>query len=223
MKLKTICALVLALAGCRTMKDIEVNGKVDVMNRYLLRGFEFSQGPVVQPTITATSGNATVGVLGNYDTVTDTFNEVDLFGEYSRTVGRVTLTAGYNNIHFFGIDGLPRTQEAYVKAGLPDASLAPYVTVVHDFDHGKGTYAELGVSHQPQGSPAIFSASVAYNNHYYREGSGFSNAVVGASFPIPVGRATFTPTFGVSLPLDGDFETVAYAGFRFEMPFTKKK
>ena len=62
----------------------------DLNSRYLWRGLEYSTAPVIQPSISFTSGNLELGAWGSYSFIGSDGSELDFYASY--TLGPVVLT-----------------------------------------------------------------------------------------------------------------------------------
>ncbi|MFH1500787.1 MAG: hypothetical protein ABIE22_02470 [archaeon] len=201
----------------KTEETRAVSGFVtlDYASKYMFRGVPYSEEPVFQAVGGVALANevANLSVIGfvNYDTQTEQINEADVSLEASRSVGKANLTAGITHLEFPDT-GLPSTDEVYARIGL-DTFLNPEFFVAQDYVDGKGTYLEGSVSHNlPLGIEA--SASLGYNDHQFREDSGFSHAVLGFARPFSTESGSFTlkPYVNVQRAIADDFEDEVWGG-----------
>ncbi|MFH1511620.1 MAG: TorF family putative porin [Candidatus Woesearchaeota archaeon] len=195
---------------------------VDLLSKYVSRGFQYSKGPVIQPSISATHSNSygdftVIGFL-NIDSEQRLPNEANLTVDFSKTIGRTSVSLGYTYLTFpntFSKD----TQEVYARMGL-DVLLNPSLCVVHDFGDGKGTYAEFSAGRVLKGLPVSLEVALGYNSHYYRERSGLSHAEFRIGFPMKItNNLVVTPKVCYSKFLDNDFEDHLYGCVLFEAGF----
>ncbi len=166
---------------------------------YVWRGWVLHDGACFQPDLWVAVGDVTVTSWmnmrhsGGGDVNLD---EHDLTVDYSRAVKRVTLSAGWTNYRYRGLNS-GHSNEFYVGARA-DVPLQPGVQIYQDVEQGTGTYVSLSAGHEvPLGKRLSAAGQVAlgYNSHQYIEGSGFSDVAVTAklSIPIPSARAALEP------------------------------
>ncbi|BDX39525.1 hypothetical protein CYCD_28800 [Tenuifilaceae bacterium CYCD] len=69
---------------------VSVDYSVDLVSRYVWRGLLYSANPNIQPTISLTAGNFSVGSWASYGMSQEYYSEVDLFATYS--IGNFSFT-----------------------------------------------------------------------------------------------------------------------------------
>jgi hypothetical protein len=193
---------------------------VDVLSNYVWRGQKLSNSWVVQPSVGITYGGFGANIWANYDSDSKIdegdghgeFTETDITLNYSRSIDKFALSAGYI---YYALDGASDTQELYVSAGY-DTLLKPTLTVYYDFDEGEGAFIVASIGHTVEiakGYNLNLGASASYdvNNSvmgFDRDGEDFSNFYNGeltSSLNIPVWKAiTVTPKIAYSFPLSSD-------------------
>lgn len=198
-------------------------GGVTVLSKYLWRGFERSEDPVIQGSLHAGIEGLTGAVFGTWDTDIEEWTEAQYSLEY-----RVDNEAGAFGVGYIYYDfpqggavllpanqGNPSsTQEVFVEL---TAGQTPYgsVQVYHDFDRGRGTYAVfiLGAEASLGSQPIRCDASIGYNDRLFWGESAFSDAQFGVELPIRIGNhAMLIPMARYSIALDGDLDDHAFAG-----------
>ncbi len=128
---------------------------VGILNNYIWRGYQFSDDSmVIQPSMTVGYKGFSVNLWGNLDTSFDDtipstnnqaeFNETDLTLAYDTTLGAFDLGVGYI---YYGLDGIPDTEELYVSVCANAIPLAPTLTIYRDINEVPGWYLNLGLSH----------------------------------------------------------------------------
>src|SRR4030042_6799535 len=195
---------------------------VDIMSNYVWRGQKLSNSWVIQPSVGITYGSFGANIWANYDsdkpeaTSSDTghgeFTETDLTLNYSFSVNKFNLVAGYI---YYALEGANDTQELYLSAGY-DTLLKPTITLYYDFDEGNGAFIVASIGHSFEVSKGIalnLGASASYNINnkvmgFDKDGKDFSNfynAEISSSVSIPVWKSiTITPKVAYSFPLSND-------------------
>jgi len=221
-----VLAMIIAVmaAGSLYAEDIKTEGSVsaDVMSNYVWRGQKLSNSWVVQPSVGITYGVFGANIWANYDsdrpeaTSSDTghgeMTETDVTLTYTRSIDKITLTAGYI---YYALDGANDTQELFVSAGY-DTLLSPTLTIYYDYDEGQGAFVVASVGHSfevMKETSLDLGASVSYNIKnkvmgYDKNGEDFNNfynGEISSSMSIPVWKAvSVTPKIAYSLPLSSD-------------------
>jgi hypothetical protein len=221
-----VLAMIIAVmaAGSLYAEDIKTEGSVsaDVMSNYVWRGQKLSNSWVVQPSVAITYGVFGANIWANYDsdrpeaTSSDTghgeMTETDVTLTYTRSIDKITLTAGYI---YYALDGANDTQEIFVSAGY-DTLLSPTLTIYYDYDEGQGAFVVASVGHSFEVMKEMsldLGASASYNINnkvmgYDKNGDDFSNfynGEISSSMTIPVWKAvSVTPKIAYSFPLSSD-------------------
>jgi len=181
---------------------INVNFKLNSLNRWISNGNPISEGSVIQSTLKANYKNLTIIGFGNYDSHLGKFNEMDLTLDVTKQLNEdLTLFGGYSLIT---VPNSNNTQEFYVGAAL-DNLLRPTICIAHDFDKGEGTYIKGGAGHDFKVGENTLSLDgvVGYNHHYTTGKNGFHNAEIILSSKIPLAKnVSLTPMVKYSRPLD---------------------
>jgi hypothetical protein len=137
----TLAATALAAVGVLGADaGISASAEATLASAYVWRGLNLVDNPVFQPSVTLGSQGWSLSAWGNVELTNlnsgaytihsdpeGAFTEVDLTLEYSLDLPLVSLAAGIIDYQFPG-QGLNRTQELYVSAGL-DAPFSPAATL----------------------------------------------------------------------------------------------
>jgi hypothetical protein len=176
-----------ASEGNGLLEEIEAVIDLSVYSKYMWRGVNVVDDPVLQPSLDLSAYGFGVNVWGNVD-LTDVngdqweFSEVDLTFSYTFSLDLVELGAGAVVYYFPTVGG--NTTELFVSAGI-DTVLSPALTVYQDIDEVDGTYAVLSISHgfndpfkvgeaagiSPELTASIGYGSKKHNEAYYGENS----------------------------------------------------
>ena len=184
--------LLLPLAGCLVPDDgvPVVNMGLDAKTAYIHRGMPQNQNEVLQGSaqiILPTRDGASMSVTtwGNLDLTNDKgdawfpdgssghFSELDVIGDYARTIGPVDLTAGLQRYSLERGDVFPNgprgaTNELFVRLSGEALTVKPILELRLDVDEAKGFYANAGVGKD-------FVLSEKFDAHV-GAGLGYSNA-----------------------------------------------
>lgn len=217
-----IAFMLLVSAGSLYAGEIKTSGyaSADIMSNYVWRGQKLSNSWVIQPSAGINYGVFGMNIWANYDSDSKIdegdghgeFNETDITLNYTRSIDKLTLTAGYI---YYALNSANDTQEVYLSAGY-NTMLAPALTLYYDFDEGNGAFLVASVAHAFEVMKDIslnLGASASYNINnkvmgFDKDGDDFSNfynAEISSSAEIPVWRAiTVTPKIAYSFPLSND-------------------
>ena len=101
--MKKLLFITLGIAFFTGMKAQELSVGLDFYNRYVFRGVDFGDSPSLQPSITFTAGNFTLGAWGAYSTgngiTNGGFGEADLYASYAFDFG---LSLGATSYYYPG-------------------------------------------------------------------------------------------------------------------------
>ena len=200
---------------------------VAFLSRYIWRGFELSEGWVIEPDVGVSYRGFSFGLWGNLDmdynggdpTMNDTakWTETDWTISYEKTFGPATVGLGYI---YYGLDGTATedSQEIYGTVTF-DVFLSPTFTVYREIANAQAWYFNLGLSYSidlPKDMKLDFSGSAGYylseNDSFVEVDdtgtpttsrySAFQDGVLSASLAVPfAGYFTVTPTISYSFPL----------------------
>jgi len=198
------CALLPARApAAEAETDAEgpsVSGEIDVVSRYVWRTLAYSDGFVVQPSLTLAGGPVEVGVWANVDpslSGSERLTEVDYSLEWSLDLGGIEATPslqfytyprlGDANTGELQVElrrGIPGGWGAFARHSsdvfdYPDAS---FTSVGLDLEWGFAGGGSLSLSSQ------VGRGSQRFSDAYLPGGPPLSVAGLGASASIPLGR-----------------------------------
>lgn len=128
----------------------EVNFDASFHSHYVWRGITLTDGPVFQPSMTASQGRFSGNVWGNLDLddandLSGEFTEIDLTVSYSViTEGPMTLDVGLIE-YAFPASAASGTREVYASFGFGSV-VSPSFSIYYDFDEIEDLYANLGIS-----------------------------------------------------------------------------
>lgn len=199
--------------------DLSVTG----LNKYIFRGMTLSKDPVIQPSFSLTKGPLTATALGNYDFKSRKLNEADALVNLSfQPVKNLNLSLGYELLTFPNTE-LKNTQ-ALTSSINYNSFGQPTLSFVHNFKEGKGSYAEFSLSHDVPLNKKIklsSSATLTFNDHYFRENSGLSHLILSTSLPIPLSKSlTLKPTLSYQQSLDKrDIQNNFFGGLGLSLKF----
>ena len=160
-------------------------------SQYVWRGFRYSEGVVVWPSVWIAARGLTASLFFNYDRDSDPrWNEYDLELTYDRSVGRLTLTGGYARYTYYDADSNGVTSEVI---GRTDFSLGPgraFTTHALDVEKYSGSYyLEAGYAFEREiGAISTISADASiafwstFIDRYTREAA--TNIVDGTVGPL---------------------------------------
>lgn len=141
------------------ISDLDFNISVDFFAKYIFRGMNRVNEPVLQPNLSVNYGGITGCAWGNMD-MTDVnghefdFTEYNYFLEYSSNLSGIQVagleiigfTIGAVHYDYPGSD-TANTTEAYWGLDF-DLPADPYLKAYHDLDEADGTYAVVGIGHE---------------------------------------------------------------------------
>ena len=131
--------------------EIETSYSLDLISAYVWRGITFTDGLVLQPSVTVAHDNGfSLNVWGNldlddYNGIEGDFQEVDITLSYAfPTEGKVSFEVGLIDYLFPNFVGA-ETKEVYASVGW-DLALAPTVSIYYDFDQVEDFYGTFSIS-----------------------------------------------------------------------------
>jgi uncharacterized protein (TIGR02001 family) len=230
---RVLIAAVLGLASTTMASGpIEFELTADYFGKYIWRGQNLSDDPVLQPGLSASYGGLTAGIWANMDTTpinktSGDFSEVDYSLGYSGTfpgLEGVGYSLGLIYYHFPGT-AVKDTTEFYWGFNF-DLPLSPSVTLYHDLDEAEGTYMSFEVGHTierafelAQDVPVAVDigagfgyGSASYNKYYWGENQAKGQDLsLSVGLPFELGPVTVTPSLNyVTLLSSGIRKTDAY-------------
>ncbi len=123
----------------------------DVFGKYIWRGQDLVDDPVVQPGASVTLGELTASAWGNLETsdINDEegeFAEFDWTLEYANDMPHLDGASYAIGVIHYHFPSAGNTTELYAGLAI-DCLLNPSVTLYRDVDEADGTYVALGVAH----------------------------------------------------------------------------
>jgi hypothetical protein len=238
-KILIITVIALSLVGIchgleadKGLPTVHFEVTADYFSKYIWRGQNYDDDPVLQPGVSATYRGLTAMIWGSLETTningnSGDFSEVDYSLYYSGVLPSLeginySIGAGYYN---FPGTKVKDTTEVY--AGLSfDLPLSPSVTFYHDVDEAEGTYVSLAVAYSveriaglgkdmPLGmeiGASLGWGSASYNKYYWgTDQSKLNDLAFSVSFPVEISGWTVTPNLNyVTLLSDDIRDTDAY-------------
>ena len=197
--------------------DVEFEVTTDYLGKYIWRGQDLTDDPVVQPGASASFAGFTASWWANIDTTkingnNGKFSEHDWALDYSGDVPGIEgvgYSVGVIRYVFPHADPMDTTE---VYWGLSvDLPLSPSIIVYHDVDEVKGTYASLGLSHSIEEFAVVLNeipvgldlgASLGWGNRTYNKfywggtanSERFNDLAFSLSFPFEVYGLTVAPS-----------------------------
>jgi hypothetical protein len=209
--------------------EVSVDAEALVVSKYVWRGLEVNEDPVLQPSLTVAYGGFSFNVWGNMD-LTDfgedeciytsdcesragQFTEIDLTLDYSHSFDKFILGGGIISYQFPNWDGSEDTHEAYLAMSY-DCLLAPALTIYYDFDEVNGFYANFAVGHSFTINDKVgidLSGSIGYGDSDYNvayfgvDDSALVDVNCSLAVPFQVtDKITITPLLNLASVVDSD-------------------
>ena len=211
--------------------DVSVDAEILVVSKYIWRGLEVNEDPVLQPSLTVAYGGFSFNVWGNMDLTNfgkdecvytsdcesraGQFTEIDLTLDYSHSFDKFTLGVGIIAYEFPNWDDSEDTHELYLAFSY-DCLLQPALTLYYDFDEVEGFYANFSVGHSFAINDKVgidLSGSVGYGDSDYNlayfgvDNSALVDANCSVAMPFQVtGKITITPMLSLTSIIDSDLK-----------------
>ena len=227
-KILLIVVVLLSMVASAQAEDkISFDVSADYFGKYIWRGQNLSDDPVFQPGASLGWNGFTFAWWGSVDTTkingkSGEFTEHDWSLDYSGDVpfiDGVGFSVGVINYYFPTVDTAGETTEVYWGFGF-DLPLSPTVTVYHDVDEIKGTYASFGLSHSiekiaeltpdmPIGmeiGASLGWGSASYNKGYWGstiDSDKLNDLALSLAFPVEIGGWTVTPSLNYVTLVNG--------------------
>lgn len=180
---------------------------VTLASTYLWHGIDYSDGhPVIQPEMVLGYDSFSATVWLNGDLHDGLVTEADLYLSYTRPIRPLSLTLGYAYFSYPHREGWDPSQEVFMTVALA-TRFHPSLSLHHDYQTGKGLYAELGGSggfEHPLGNLTV-GANLYYHHSYYQL-TGFPAIEIQGGNSFGVGPVTLSLSVTYFLTWDnGDF------------------
>jgi hypothetical protein len=197
-------------------------------SKYIWRGQNLVDGPVLQPEGSLSYRGWTGAVWANYDADEgDEWTEVDYTLDYATSLGPVTssleilsASVGYTYYTFPPLRHHPEvgvhddSHEVYAGLSL-DTLLSPSLTVHYDFAQGDGVYYEFRVGHgfSLGGAKLSFGGSVGYNDGQWGYDPSLSAALLSVGLDVPVTKGLiWNASAAASVTLDSQYDDEEFFG-----------
>lgn len=232
--MRALLPFLLLLALVSDAVSQAVSGYADATwnSKYVWRGINSVDDPVLQPSAWLSCCGLTGGVWGSME-LTDVnempggderamkFTEVDLYLSYSRQYGPACVTAGIGDYIYPNTDYNSTAELSLIAAfGVP---LSPVLSFYRDIKEADGLYTSVGVSQAIPGSwqasgtvsvsAPVLSASIGYGNslhngfYYWHPEAAPGDLTMNASLPIAIGSTLFvTPAAHYAMLLDSEIK-----------------
>jgi hypothetical protein len=214
---------------------LEASITLTLNSKYIWRGQNVVDGPVVQPESSLSYRGLTGTVWANYDTDEgQEWTEVDYTLDCTTSLASsslelewISLSVGYTYYTFPPLRhhveaGEHRdSHEVYVGSSL-ETLLSPYVAIYYDFDQGDGFYYELGAEQGfPLGGAELsVGGSAGYNAGQWGYDSSFGAGVLSMRLDVPLTEGLSWSAVGtVSLALDDQYDDEFFAGTSVAITF----
>ena len=203
--------MLVTMATSVSLNGGEFSLGADVYNRYVWRGMDFGNAPVIQPYLAYSTGNLELGAWSSWPLTDQGFNENDLYVSYTYNNFNITVFdyfypgyTGNDNIDDFSDNGA-HIIETSARYTYSDLSLMAAVNVL-GFDTNNSKYIELNyLFYDRKGiSASVFAGG---GDFMYSLDDGFAVTNIGinlakdrysASYAINPDRKTSFFAFGIS-------------------------
>jgi len=214
---KCVLLLLVFLAGAALPLTGAVGGQVDLVSRYVWRGFDLlpDNHAAIQPSLTVDLGRSgfSLNLWSSFALAQrDIFkyaDEIDLTLSYEFAMPEGwELSAGFIQYGYWFAEDFKfkahTSQEIFVQVAKTDLPLSPQLSVYYDFNLGSGLYVTLGGSKEWKLSERVGLAAgglIAFNSRQYIDKTGFSDIDLYVKVPLTLGKLTLTPSLNVMIPL----------------------
>jgi len=223
--------LLVCLTGAPLLLAGAVAPQVDLVSRYIWRGFDLlpDNHMAIQPQFTIDLGKSGFSLnvwssfaLAKWDTFKGA-NEIDLTLAYTfKTSEKWEVTAGFTHYGYWFAEDFTfkngTSQEIFATVTRTDLPLAPTLSLYYDFNLGSGLYVTLGGSQElklNEKTSLEMGGLVGFNSRQYIDKTGFSDIDLYIKVPLTLGRVTLTPSLNVMIPLMDEVneDTEVWVGF----------
>jgi hypothetical protein len=151
--------------------QVRLTTSADLYGKYIWRGQNINDDPVLQPAVGANYKGFTASVWGNLDLTDDSqtapdnageFSELDYTLDYSFDLPEIDWLSFSVGAIYYRFPNTPYspTTELYSGVNLSSVPLAPSIKLYRDVDEIDGSYVQLGLGH-------IFEKVVEWNEKCY--------------------------------------------------------
>ena len=212
-----VLLLLVGLSGMALPLPGAVSGQIDLVSRYIWRGFDLlpDNHAAIQPALTIDLGasgfslNAWSSFALTERAVFKSFDEIDLTLSYAfKVAAGWELSAGFIHYGYWFADDFKfkvnTSLEVYATVVKTDLPLSPTLSVYYDFNLGSGLYVTLGGSHELKVNEKMSLEAgglIGFNSRQYIDKTGFSDIDLYVKLPLTMGKLTLTPSLNVMIPL----------------------
>jgi hypothetical protein len=212
-----VLSLLAFLAGAALTLPGAVAGQIDLVSRYIWRGFDLlpDSHAAIQPSITVDFGESgfSLNIWSSFALVQRELlkysDEIDVTLSYAFKVPEGwELAAGFTNYGYWFANDFKfndnTSQEVYATVAKTDLLFSPCLSVSFDFNLGSGLYVTLGGSHELKVNKKVsveMGGLIGFNSRQYIDKTEFSNIDFYASVPLTVDKLTLTPSLNMTIPL----------------------
>ena len=214
--MKRFALLLLACLVCTALPGA-VSGQVDLVSRYIWRGFDLlpDNHAAIQPSLTVALGKSgfalnvwsSFALAQRYEFKYS--DEIDVTISYAFKMPEGwEFAAGFTNYGYWFADDFKfknhTSQEVYAIVTKTNLPLSPQLSVYYDFNLGSGLYVTLGGGHELKVNEKVsvkVGGLIGFNSRQYIDKTGFSDIDLYAKVPLTVGKLTLTPSLNVMIPL----------------------
>jgi hypothetical protein len=214
---KLVLLLLVCLVGATLTLPGAVAGQVDLVSRYVWRGFDLlsDNHAAIQPSFTVALGKSgfSLNLWSSFALAQRaTFkysDEIDVTLSYDFKMPEGwELSAGFTHYGYWFAEDFSfkdaTSQEVFASVARTDLPLSPTLSVYYDFNLGSGLYVTLGGSHELKVSEKVsmeLGGLVGFNSRQFTDKTGFSDIDLFVKAPLALGKATLTPSLNVMIPL----------------------
>ena len=204
------------LAQNDSISNFSWSADIDLMSRFVWRGQQYGTGPSIQPGLSGTWKNLTIGVWGAYEIVESETQETDFY--ISQTAGPFTFSiwdywsyseTGSTNFFNYSENTTSHVLEAQVQVSgnekLPFSLLGSYL--FYGNDPSKSIYLELQYARNLRDTELVLFAGYQAKGNYYAEHAAFVNLGCTLSKPIALTERYSVP-LSLSLVVNPDRQSV---------------
>jgi hypothetical protein len=215
--MKKFVLLLACLVGAALLLPGAVSGQVDLVSRYIWRGFDLlpDNHAAIQPSFTADLGESrfSLNIWSSFALeqrgVFKYSDEIDVTLAYAFSVPEGwELSAGFTHYGYWFANDFKfknnTSLEVYAIVARTDLPMSPTLTLYYDFNLGSGLYVTFGGSQQLKANEKIsveVGGLIGFNSKQYIDKTGFSDIVLYAKVPLTVGKLTLAPSLNMMIPL----------------------
>lgn len=167
-----------------TLTAFSTSANVDLMSRYIWRGQEYGQAPSIQPGLSATWKDFSLGAWGAYKLTGAGTQETDFY--LSKTIGPVTLAVwdywsfcDTSSMDFFNYNHKTTSHLLEAQVLISGGEKLPFNVLAGFFFYGadttKSMYLELQYVHSLGSTDMLFFAGFQPTGEYYGTNATFVN------------------------------------------------